>query len=46
MNMTNKEHVYAIFCPLEVVGDVISGGDVKTVEGYVVLIILKLLALV
>ena len=32
--VTKNEHVYAIFCRLEVAGDVISGGNVKAVEGY------------
>ena len=36
--MTKNEHIYAIFCRLEVAGDVFSGGIVKTIEGYVVLI--------
>ena len=35
--MTPNEHVYAICCQSEVAGDVISGGNVKTIEGYVVL---------
>ena len=35
--MTLNEHVYAIFCQPEVAGDVISGGNVKTTEGYAVL---------
>ena len=35
--MTLDEHVYAIFCQLEVADDVISGGNVKTIVGYVVL---------
>ena len=30
---TKNEHVYAIFCQPEVAGDVISGGNVKTIEG-------------
>ena len=33
--MTQNEHVYAIYCRPEVDGDVISGGNVKTIEGYV-----------
>ena len=33
--MTKNEQVYAIFCRPEVAGDVISGGDAKTIEGYV-----------
>ena len=36
-NLTQNEHVYAIFCWLEVAGDVISGDAVKTIEGYAVL---------
>ena len=35
--MTANEHVYAICCRLEVAGDVISGENVKTVEGHAVL---------
>ena len=35
--MTKNEHVYAMFCRPEAVGDVISGGHVKTIEGYFVL---------
>ena len=35
--MTPNEYVYAIFCEPEIVGDVISSGNVKTIEGYVVL---------
>ena len=35
--MTQNEHVYAIFSRPEVVGDVIFGGSVKIIEGYVVL---------
>ena len=35
--MTQNEHIYAICCRLEVVGDVISGENLKTIEGYVVL---------
>ena len=35
--MTQNEHVYAICCRLEVAGDVISGENVKTNEGYTVL---------
>ena len=34
---TPKEHVYAICCRREVGGDGISGGNVRTTEGYVVL---------
>ena len=33
--MTQNEHVYAIFCWPEVAGDLISGANVKTIEGYV-----------
>ena len=36
-NMTQNEHVYAIYCRSEVDGDVISGENVKTTEGYVLL---------
>ena len=35
--MTKKEHVYAICCRPEVAGAVISGENVKTIEGYAVL---------
>ena len=35
--MTQNEHVYAICCRPEVAGDVISGENAKTVEGYAVL---------
>ena len=35
--MTQNEHVYAIFCRLEVAGDVISAGNVQTIDRYVVL---------
>ena len=35
--MIRNEHVDAIFCRPEVVGDVISGGNVKPIEKYVVL---------
>ena len=35
--MTQIEHVYAIFCRPDVAGDVISSGNVKTIESYVVL---------
>ena len=35
--MTENENVYAIFCRPEVAGEVISGGNVKTLMGYVVL---------
>ena len=34
-NLTQNEHVYAIFCRQEVGGDIISGGYVNTTEGYV-----------
>ena len=32
--MTQNEPVYAICCPSEVVGDVISGENVKTIKYY------------
>ena len=32
--MTQNEHAYAILCRAEVTGDVTSGQNVKTVEGY------------
>ena len=32
-----KEHVYAICCRPEAAGDVISGGNAKTSEGYAAL---------
>ena len=35
--MTQNEHICAICCRTEVDGDVISGENVKTVEGYTVL---------
>ena len=35
--MTQIEHIYAICCRPEVAGDVISIGNVKTIEGYAVL---------
>ena len=35
--MTKNQHVYVIFCRPEVAGDVVSGGNVKTTEGYVLL---------
>ena len=35
--MNQNEHVYAIYCRPEVVGDVISSENVKTMEGYAVL---------
>ena len=34
--MIQNEHVYAIYCRPEVAVDVISGGNVKTIECYVV----------
>ena len=37
LNMTQNEHVYEICCGPEVAGGVISGGNVKTIEGYAVL---------
>ena len=43
--MTQHDHVYMICCRPEVADDVISGGNVKTIEGYAVLN-LKLLSLV
>ena len=33
--MTNNDYVYANLCRPEVAGDAISGGNVKTIEGYV-----------
>ena len=36
-NMTQNEHVYAIWCRPDVAGDVISGQNVKTIEGYAVI---------
>ena len=36
-NLTQNEHIYTICCGPEVADDVISGGSVKTTEGYVVL---------
>ena len=33
----NDEHVYVICCRHEVSGDVISGGNVKTIEGNALL---------
>ena len=33
-NMTQNGHVYAIYCWLEVAGDVIPGENVKTIEAY------------
>ena len=35
--MTQNEHTYVIFCWQEAAGDVISDGNVKTIEGYVLL---------
>ena len=35
--MTQNEHVYVICCRQEVAGDVISGENVKTIEGYAML---------
>ena len=35
--MTQSERVYAIYCRPEVDGDVITGENVKTIEGYDVL---------
>ena len=35
--MTQNEHVYAICCRQEVAGNVVSDGNAKTIEGYVVL---------
>ena len=35
--MAQNEDVYVICCWPEVASDVISGGDVKTIEGYAVL---------
>ena len=35
--MIQNEHVYAICCWSEVAGDVISGENVETIEGYAVL---------
>ena len=36
-NLTKTEHVYAICCRPEAAGDAITGGNLKTIEGYVVL---------
>ena len=36
-NMAQNEHVYVICCRPEVVGEVICGENVKTIEGYAVL---------
>ena len=35
--MTQNEHVYAICFRPKVAGDVISGGNVSTIDGYVLL---------
>ena len=35
--MTRNEHVYMICCWLKVAGDVISGENVRTIQGYAVL---------
>ena len=43
--MTKNGHVCAIYCRLEVGDDAISGGNMKIIEGYVVVNFLKLLAL-
>ena len=37
-NVTQNEHVYAIWGRPEVAGDVVSGVNVQTMEGYAVLI--------
>ena len=37
MNMTQNEHFYPIFCRPEVVGDIISGENVKAIDGYAML---------
>ena len=36
-NLTQNERVYAICCPPEVAGGVISGENLKTIERYAVL---------
>ena len=36
-NMTQNEYVYAIYCRPEVAGYVISGKNLKTIEGYALL---------
>ena len=36
-NLTQNEHVYEIWCRLEVAGDVISGDNVKAIKGYAML---------
>ena len=33
-NLTQNGHVYAIWCRPEAAGDVISGGNVNTIESY------------
>ena len=33
--MTQNEHVHVICCRPKIAGDIISGRNVKTVEGYV-----------
>ena len=35
--MTKNEHVYVTCCRPEVAGDVISGENIKTIEGYALL---------
>ena len=35
--MTQNEHIYTIFCRAEVAGDVLSGENVKAIEGYALL---------
>ena len=35
--MAQNEHVYAICCRPEAAGDIVSGEEVKTVEGYALL---------
>ena len=36
-NMTQNERVYTICCRPEVAGDVLSGANVKSIEGYALL---------
>ena len=36
-NFTQNEYIYAICCRREIAGDIISGGNVSTIEGYAVL---------
>ena len=36
-NITQNEHVYAICCRPEVAGNVVSGENVKTIDGHAVL---------